>query len=211
MIQIDDPMYTMLKWNVASAFKQLGFIRVPIDPVELMASAGIQVMPYSIAFDTTNFDDIVMLSGCPSGISFTLQGTNGETRLAAYNNYEPHGRNRFTTAHEAGHCFLGHKCDSPLAERQANFWARYAIAPPALIHHMGLQSGSEVAEHFGLSNECASNAFDAYLKWLRHRSENEDIDGSILELYMKGLLIEERDNKLLIEQQTEVAPMHLRN
>lgn len=42
MITIDDPMYVTLKWSVVDAYRKLGFIRIPVDPVELMASAGIE-------------------------------------------------------------------------------------------------------------------------------------------------------------------------
>lgn len=209
MIRFDDYMYTTLKWNVVRAFQQLGFIRIPVDPIELMASAGIQVLPYSTALTMCDLNDLVMLSTCPSGISFTLQDFSGEKkRFVGYNNYESTGRGRFTNAHESAHCFLGHREDSETAERQANFWARYAIAPPVIIHQLGLQSGEEVAEQFGLSNECASYAFNAYEKWLPHRANDKDIDESIVELYTKGLLLEQRESEHANElEQLEAQPM----
>ncbi|TPF77728.1 hypothetical protein BW12_09185 [Bifidobacterium sp. UTCIF-3] len=191
------------------AFGQLGFIRIPVDPVELMASAGIQVMPYSVGLDVSNLDDLLMLSGCPSGISFTLQEADGDIRLVFYNNYESDGRNRFTNAHEAAHCFLGHKGDSPLAEKQANYWGRYSIAPPAIINCLGLSSGDEVAERFGLSAECGGYAFKAYLGWLHHRAENKPIDDAILDLYRRGLLLENREGTQGLEAAVNATePLH---
>ncbi|OXM99230.1 hypothetical protein, partial [Bifidobacterium vansinderenii] len=86
-----------------------------------------------------------------------------------------------------------HRQDSTLAERQANFWARYSVAPPAIIDHLGLRSGSEVAEIFGLSYECGNHAFDAYMKWLPHRTADKPIDDAILDLYERGLLMENRE------------------
>ena len=38
MITLDDEMYTMLKRSVVRAYQQLGFLRIPVDPVELMTS-----------------------------------------------------------------------------------------------------------------------------------------------------------------------------
>lgn len=191
-MEIDDDYYNNLKWNVVRAFSHLGFIRIPVDPVELMESAGIRVIPYSEGIDMWDQAKRTMSGGCPSGISFTLHKPDGTTeRFACYNNYEPATRNRFTESHEAGHCFLGHKADSRTAEREANFWARYAIAPPVLIHRLQLSSGEEVAKEFGLSQECAGYAYDFYLKWLRHRKADKAIDDAILRLYDKGLMLDD--------------------
>nr|WP_258185445.1 ImmA/IrrE family metallo-endopeptidase [Bifidobacterium sp. UTCIF-39] len=192
MIKLDDQMYCELKQNVVKAYRQLGFIRIPVDPLELLASDGIQAIPYSIGLNIWNLNDLMTLSACPSGMSIALEGRKNTTKLAFYNDYESQGRIRFTVAHEAAHCFLGHKEDSELAERQANLWARYAIAPPALIYCKGLRSAAEVADQFGLSNECAGYAFNAYMKWQNHRINDKQIDDSIIDLYMQGLLLGER-------------------
>ena len=45
MARFDDEYYTEIKRSIVSAFQQLGFIRVPIDPVEIMGANGIHPIP----------------------------------------------------------------------------------------------------------------------------------------------------------------------
>lgn len=50
--RISDPsFYQELKWSVVNAFRQLGYIRLPVDPSELLDAHGIQTIPYQIAFN----------------------------------------------------------------------------------------------------------------------------------------------------------------
>ncbi|OZG57313.1 hypothetical protein BTIS_1407 [Bifidobacterium tissieri] len=68
MIKLDDQMYCELKQNVVKAYRQLGFIRIPVDPLELLASDGIQAVPYSIGLNIRNLNDFLTLSACPCGM-----------------------------------------------------------------------------------------------------------------------------------------------
>lgn len=42
--------------------------------------------------------------------------------------------------HEIGHIVLDHSEGSELAEVEARFFAKYALAPPPLIHKLRLQN-----------------------------------------------------------------------
>lgn len=130
--KISDPsFYQELKWSVVDAFRQLGYIRLPVEPSELLEAHGIQTLAYQIAYDpSTSLDDLMMLCKCPSGISFTIAANGRDFRFIGCNLQESPGRVRFTKLHEAGHLLRGHLQDSELAEIEANFWAKYAIAPP---------------------------------------------------------------------------------
>lgn len=200
--KISDPsFYQELKWSVVDAFRQLGYIRLPVEPSELLEAHGIQTLAYQIAYDpSTSLDDLMMLCKCPSGISFTIAANGRDFRFIGCNLQESPGRVRFTKLHEAGHLLRGHLQDSELAEIEANFWAKYAIAPPVLIEELGLTTAEEISQRFGTSLECASNILNQHANWLRHRHDDEAIDASILELYARGLLLEGRD-----EKQTEPA------
>lgn len=181
---------------MVDAFQQLGYIRLPIDPSELLDAHGIQTIPYQIAFNpSVSLDDLMTLCSCPSGISFTTSANGNDSRYIACNLQENSGRIRFTKLHEMGHTMRGHLRDSELAEIEANFWAKYAIAPQVLIEELGLTTIEEISQRFGTSLECASNILNQHANWLRHRHDDEALDASILELYARGLLLERRDEK----------------
>lgn len=194
MARFDDEYYTEIKWGIVSAFQRLGFIRLPIDPVELMSANGIHPIPYLNAFDPWDLTQFMMTNDCPSGISFPLQTPDGsETWYAAYNNYESTGRTRFTAAHECCHCLFHHRETSSVAERVSDFGGGYMLVPPVLIHELGLSTVQEIAEQFAVSQDCAMRAFTAYRNWLHHRDTDKAIDDEILTLYAKGLWLEAQD------------------
>ena len=65
-------------------------------------------------------------------------------------------RIRFTIIHEIGHIFLGHTKHSDLAESEADFFARYSLAPPPIIHEYKPEDYYEPANIFQIILECAA-------------------------------------------------------
>jgi len=70
--------------------------------------------------------------------------------------------------HEVGHIVLDHTEESELAEAEANFFAKYALAPPVLIHNSGLREPGEIADFFDISYQAATYALSFYRKWLQY-------------------------------------------
>ena len=63
---------------------------------------------------------------------------------------------------------MGHVINGEEEEIEAKFFAKYALAPPPLIHNMkGKISPLSIMECFDLSFEAAKNAYSYYQKWLR--------------------------------------------
>ena len=62
---------------------------------------------------------------------------------------------------------LDHSEDSELAEKEVKFFAKYALAPPVLIHKLKLNSPESISQIFEISYEAACYAYDYYKKWLR--------------------------------------------
>jgi len=184
-----------LKQSVVDAFRQLGYIRLPVEPSELLEAHGIQTLAYQSAYDSLSLDGLMALCKSPSGISFTLTANGCDLRFVACNLQESPGRVRFTKLHEAGHLLRGHLQDSELAEVEANFWAKYAIAPPVLVEELDLTTVEEIVQQFGTSAECATYILQQHSNWLRHRQDDKAIDDSILELYRRGLLLEQREEE----------------
>ena len=72
--------------------------------------------------------------------------------------------------HEIGHIVLNHSEDSELAEKEVNFFAKYALVPPVLVHKMKLDNPMDIADIFEVSFEAACYAYSYYKKWLQYCS-----------------------------------------
>ena len=69
--------------------------------------------------------------------------------------------------HEIGHILLDHTQDSELAEKEVNFFAKYALAPPPLIHALHIDNTTALKNFFDVSDEVARYALEYYNKWLK--------------------------------------------
>ena len=90
--------------------------------------------------------------------------------------------------HEIGHIVLDHSEDSELAEKEVKFFAKFALAPPVLIHEMELDSVEEIARTFEISYEAAGYAYSYYQKWLRYgEPDYTDYEITMLELFKQAI------------------------
>ena len=86
--------------------------------------------------------------------------------------------------HEIGHIVLDHTEDSELAEKEVKFFAKYALAPPVLIHKLKLDNPESISQIFEISYEAACYAYDYYNKWLRFGdSDYTDYECQLLRLF----------------------------
>ena len=93
-----------------------------------------------------------------------------------------------TLAHECGHIVLDHTEESELAEAEAKFFAKFALAPPALIHKLKLKDAYEIYDHFDISIEAAGYAFSYYRKWLTYGNRDyTDYELRLLQLFKEAV------------------------
>ena len=59
-------------------------------------------------------------------------------------------RQNWTILHEIGHIVLDHTGHSEHEEDEANFFAKYAIAPPVLVHKIGAECPQDIYEIFDI-------------------------------------------------------------
>ncbi len=78
----------------------------------------------------------------------------------------PYARTNMTILHEIGHCVLDHTGATAEEEAEVAFFAKYAAAPPPLVHRIKPKRPEEIAELFYLSHEASCIAMDYYRKWL---------------------------------------------
>lgn len=140
---------------------------VPIDCFEIANKMGIKLKAYSIL--TKEAKETAL------GISedgFALLKIEGHEPFMAkqwyvfYNDEMSKERIRFTVMHEIGHIVRKHTEESDLAEAEANFFAKYSLAPPPLVHEISPDDYLDIASAFEISKESASYAMEYYKKWL---------------------------------------------
>ena len=73
-----------------------------------------------------------------------------------------------TILHEIGHCVLDHRgIDHEREEAEANFFAKYAIAPPVLVDRINPKCAEDIYDFFDITYEAAGYAWDYYRLWKR--------------------------------------------
>ena len=142
-------------------FEEHGVSCVPINGFEIAHKMGIKVIPYSAIAPSKRW---LLIKKSEDG--FSIERTNGQWYLY-YNDEKDYGRVNHTIMHEIGHIVLDHTEDSELAEKEVKFFAKYALAPPALIHKLKLNDAESIAQIFEIGYEAAGYAYEYYRKWLR--------------------------------------------
>ena len=143
-------------------FVKYGVSCVPINGFEIAHKMGVKVIPYtSIASNKRHF----LIKKSEDG--FSLEKTNGQWYIY-YHDEKDFGRISHTIMHEIGHIVLNHSEDSELAEKEVKFFAKYALAPPVLIHKLKLDNPESISLIFEISYEAACYAYDYYKKWLKY-------------------------------------------
>lgn len=102
------------------------------------------------------------------------------------NDQKPRERMKWTIMHELAHCVLGHTADMDEAEREAeaDFFAKYALAPPPLVHQYKVEAGYDISGLCGLSYEASCNAYEYYRSWLMYGNpEYQQYELSLLRLF----------------------------
>lgn len=163
MISLSNTRYEQIKRIVVNTFEAYEVRSVPISGFEIAKRMGISVIPYSALTPSKRALAVEFSDDGFSGYD------NGEYRIA-YNDTpsKPYGRINFTLLHELGHVILGHTEGSDLADKEADFFAKFAQCPPVLIHKLGLSDVGGIMRHFDISFGAACYALDYYHKWLKY-------------------------------------------
>jgi Zn-dependent peptidase ImmA (M78 family) len=142
---------------------------IPISGFEIASKMGIRVIPYSAYLSKPR---TIELLNKKSEDGFFMELTDGSTTIYYNDIHRNYGRMNNTIVHEIGHYVLGHEDGYESDEMEANFFAKYILAPPPLIHKLGLKTPEGIAFFFGVSHMAACYARDYYLKWLNYGSKN---------------------------------------
>lgn len=159
-IRLSDERYEEIKKIITDLFVECKISCVPISGFEIALKLGIKITPYSSIPEKKRY---LFLKKSDDG--FSVEKTEGEWYIF-YNDEKGYGRVNNTIMHEIGHIALDHSEESQLAEKEVNFFAKYALAPPVLIHKLELDNPEEIAYKFEITHEAATYALSYYNKWL---------------------------------------------
>ena len=161
---LPDLRFEELKARVADLFECCKICCLPINSFEVAARMNYHVIPYAAWPDKRE----ALLARQRDAFSFEYKG--GE--FIIYNDAKAFERQNWTIMHEIAHRFLKHREQSIVAEREADFFAKYALLPPPLINKLKLSTPEEIQKYFIASRVAAINGMNYYQKWLRHHTSD---------------------------------------
>lgn len=181
-IKLTEERLEEIKKEVAKMFKDCNINCVPINGFEIASKKGIKVYPYSCKSEKVREK---CLQESEDGFSIFKDNQ----WYIFYNDEKGFGRINNTMLHEIGHIVLDHTEDSELADKEAKFFAKYALVPPVLVHKFKLKTIDEIVEVFDVSYEAAKYALIYYHKWLNYGfKEYTQYEENILALFNSNRL-----------------------
>lgn len=177
--KLEDEEYEYIKGEVCHLFKKLKIKCIPVSGFEIASKMKITL----IAFSGLSRKKLYKAYSA-SADGFYIE-YNGKEYIFYNDINRSYERQNWTILHEIGHIVLDHTGHSEHEEDEANFFAKFAIAPPVLIHLIGAESPNDIYEHFDISFEAAYYAYDYYKSWkyrYQHTKTLTDYEKEILEL-----------------------------
>ena len=182
-MRLCDDTYEEIKNEVIHLITHYEVNCMPISSFEFATKMGITLRPYSCLTE----DELEVCENLSQdGFAFIHRLDES----IYYNDQIQYDRMNMTILHEIGHIALGHKInfESSLFEKEqceaeANFFAKYAAAPPPLVHRILPKSPEDIMYAFKISFEASFNAYNYYLKWLRNyekEGEYKDYENKLL-------------------------------
>ena len=179
-MRLETAQYEDIKQTVTDTYLEYGVKCIPISAFELAVKMGIRLQPYSaLSKREKEAAKAFSMDG------FSVERVSGEW-IIFYNdednNYERMNR---TIMHEIGHFALGHTGEAGEEEEmEANFFAKYALAPPPLVHRLPVVTRKSIKESFDISWKAAGYAMQYYEKWLLYGGyQYRDYEIKLLELF----------------------------
>lgn len=178
-MRLENEQYEQIKQTVIDTYLEYNVKCMPISAFELAIKMGIKLVAYSSLDQKKK----------AAARKISLDGYSAElcdgTWLIFYNdegnNYERINR---TIMHEIGHYSLGHMNEGEVEEMEANFFAKYALAPPPLVHNLPVITLASIKKAFDISWQAAYYANKYYKSWLNYgQDEYTDYEMKLLELF----------------------------
>lgn len=185
-IKLPKKVYTKIETVVVELFIKLKIGTYPIDPFDIIQKLGFVLRKYS---ELSLYEQIKLRSKDLDATS--CFDPELKTFVICYDDEKYPRRVRFTLMHEVGHILLGHKEESELAKRMANYFAAYSLAPSPIIGVYKCHDACDVADNFVVTDECAFYSFRRYSNWLEFGGRIKSYEEALLNMYEQSNNVEE--------------------
>ncbi len=170
--------YDRIESTIVDLYEKLCIDHIPVDPFSIASKLGYKVKKYS---DLPRHYKAYLIELGLDGLSCYDPAT--KSYIICYDDSHSQTRIRFTMMHEIGHIVLGHKQESKLANKIADFFAGYFLAPSPLISLYECKNSKEVADQFDISQDCADICFRRFQNWKEVTKSLKQYELKLLDLF----------------------------
>lgn len=160
--KLTDEQYEFIKGEVSHIFEQHKIKCIPVCGFEIASKMNVTLIPYS---SLSKKKRLTAMETSEDGFFLAIE----DHEYIFYNDINrSYERQNWTLLHEIGHIVLDHTGFEELTdleEDEANFFAKYAIAPPVLVHKIGAESPNDIYDIFDITYEASIYAYSYYLSW----------------------------------------------
>lgn len=176
-----DEDYEFIKGEAVNLLNKLNIRHFPIVGAEIAIKDNIHLIPYS---HLSALKRQVSESFSDDGYCMEIN----DEEYIFYNDAKSIERQNWTILHELGHINLDHtgSIHSEKEEAEADFFAKYLIAPPILVCRLKARNPSDVSKHFLITPQASVYAYNYSQKWLEHYRKTNQItayEEKLLDLY----------------------------
>lgn len=177
-VRLPSKVYGKIEKAVVALYKKLKIAKVPVNPFTIASQLGYIVKKYS---SLPRYVQIELKTREKEGLSHYDPDLG--TFVIYYDDSISYARVRFTLMHEIGHILLGHREESVLARKMADYFAAYALAPSPLMGYYECEDYMDVANKFDVSQECADICFQRYSNWSYYSGEIKVYESELISLF----------------------------
>ena len=163
MSKITGARYEKIKQLVADTIIDADIRDYPFNVFEVAKSLEIEIKSYQSQSDKKCNE---CFKQSDDGFTVLAEYSTHSKWIIYYNENMSEQRIRFTVMHEIGHIVLNHSESSDVTEKEANFFAKYILTPPCILHVLCLKDCVEIMERFNVSMQVATNALNYYHNWM---------------------------------------------
>lgn len=176
---LKNEQYEEIKQTVIDTFEEYCVKSIPISAFEMAVKMGLKIIPYS-SLSKAKKEAAMKVSSD----GYSVETEKSDWIICYNDNLENYGRINQTIMHEIGHYALGHIKDGEIEETEAKFFAKYALAPPPLVHNLKEITPISIRKSFDISYQAARYAYKYYKSWLNYGKNNyTDYEIKLLELF----------------------------